>query len=131
MPISAHEHATGVVKERMDAMERMEKHDKAIAERIKNNRDLTGIKTEAEAIAALASHIPHLFPKGSNQAPTRARSAIWRDWSDFERKAQSLEAASRTLAKADPGDANAIRSARTAMSKACETCHDKFRSGRR
>jgi hypothetical protein len=54
LPSAAHDHATGVVNERMDMMEAMAKRLKAIRERIDGKRDLAVIKADAEAIAAHA-----------------------------------------------------------------------------
>src|SRR6478736_8295224 len=81
LPSAAHDHATGVVKERMDMMEVMAKRLKAIRERIDGKRDLAAIKTDAEAIAAQAPHLVHLFPPGSTPRPTDANAAIWKNWS--------------------------------------------------
>ena len=53
----AHDHATGVVKERMEMMENMAKRMKAIRERIDRKRDLSAIKTDAEEIASLAQEL--------------------------------------------------------------------------
>jgi cytochrome c556 len=128
--VVAHDHATGVVKERMDAMEAMAKRNKAISERIRTKRELAAIKADAEAIAGLAAHIPHLFPPGSGQHPTRARAAIWQNWADFESKARALEAASRTLAAAKVDDAAALGAAASAMVKTCTACHERYRARR-
>ena len=46
LPSAAHDHATGVVKERMDMMEVMAKRLKAIRERIDGKRDLAAIKVD-------------------------------------------------------------------------------------
>jgi cytochrome c556 len=73
LPSAAHDHATGVVKERMDMMETMAKRMKAIRERIDAKHDLVAIKGEAEAIASHAPHLVHLFPPGSTQKPTDAK----------------------------------------------------------
>ena len=97
LPSAAHDHATGVVKERMEMMEAMAKRMKAIRERIDGKRDLAAIKTDAEAIASHAPHIVDLFPPGSIQRPTDARGTIWQNWPDFERKATALEVESRKL----------------------------------
>ena len=70
----AHDHATGVVKERMVMMENMAKRMKAIRERIDRKRDLAAIKSDAEAIASQAPHLVHLFPPGSTMRPTDARA---------------------------------------------------------
>lgn len=131
LPMQAHEHATGVVKERMDAMTSMAKHHKTTGERIKARRDLAGVKADAEAIAALASHIAHLFPAGSTQPPTQARAAIWQNWADFENKATALETASKKLAATSPADAAALGAAASAVTHACSDCHEKYRARRK
>src|SRR4051812_3624889 len=89
--VLSHEHATGIVKERMDLMEGIGKRMKAITGRIKNKRDLSAVKADASAIAASAAHIAHMFPRGSTQPPTEARATIWQNWPDFERMARALE----------------------------------------
>jgi cytochrome c556 len=131
IPSAAHDHATGVVKERMEMMEDMAKRLKAIRERIDKNRDRAAIKTDAEAIAAQAPHITHLFPKGSVQRPTDAKAAIWQNWPDFERKAAALEDASRKLAAVGQDDLAALRARERAVSQACGACHELYRVRRR
>ena len=123
----AHEHATGVVKERMDLMEGMAKRMKAIRERIEAKRDLGLIKADAEAIASSAPHVVHLFPPGSSQRPTEARSTIWRNWSDFERWARTLEAESKKLSETRMDDAVALGAQVRAVTQACGGCHEKYR----
>ncbi len=131
LPSAAHEHATGVVKERMDMMEAMAKRLKAIRERIDAKRDLAAIKTDAEAIAAQAPHLVHLFPPGSTQKPTDARGTIWQNWNDFERKAAALEAESKKLVNTSPGDLAALSAQSRAVTEACGACHERYRTKRR
>jgi cytochrome c556 len=131
LPSAAHDHATGVVKERMEMMEAMAKRLKAIRERIDGKRDLAAIKADAEAIAAHAPHLIHLFPPGSTQKPTDARAAIWQNWSDFERKAAALEAESKKLMNTDAGDLAALSTQARAVTEACGACHEKYRTKRR
>jgi cytochrome c556 len=126
-PLAAHDHASGVVKERMDAMTDMAKHQKAISQRLKSKRDLAKIKTDAEAIAAHAVHIAHLFPAGSTQSPTRARAAVWQNWADFEKKAKALEAASRALAGTTADDPK-MQLAAKAVTRTCTECHETYRA---
>lgn len=131
LPSAAHDHATGVVKERMNMMEAMAKRMKAIRERIDAKRDLAAIKADAEAIASHAPHIVHLFPPGSTQKPTDAKGAIWQNWVDFERKAAALEAESKKLVSASLDDSNALSAQFRAVSEACGGCHEKYRTKRR
>jgi cytochrome c556 len=128
LPLRAHDHATGMIKERMEMMEQFAKRLKSIRERIDAKRDLGLIKADAEAIAAHAPHVAHLFPKGSTQKPTEARSAIWQNWADFERKAAALEVASKKLVNTDPNDFDAIGAQARTVSQACAACHEKYRS---
>ena len=126
-PAIGHDHATGIVKERMEQMEVMAKHMKAIGERIKNQCDLAAIKADAAAVAALAPHLTHLFPKGSTQTPTEAKAAIWKNWPDFESKVRALEVESGKLANMNSEDIGAIGSQVRAVSQACGACHEKYR----
>jgi cytochrome c556 len=131
LPSAAHDHATGVVKERMDMMEAMARRLKAIRERIDGKRDLAAIKADAEAIAAHAPHLVHLFPPGSTQKPTDARGTIWQNWNDFERKATALEFESKTLINTSANDLAALGAQARAVSEACAACHVKYRTKRR
>jgi cytochrome c556 len=131
LPSAAHDHATGIVKERMEMMEAMAKRLKAIRERIDGKRDLAAIKADAEAIAAHAPHVVHLFPPGSTQKPTDARAAIWQNWSDFERKAIALETESKKLMATGADDPAALNAQVRAVTEACGACHEKYRTKRR
>jgi cytochrome c556 len=122
-----HDHATGVVKERMVNMESMAKHMKAIADLLAERRDLAPIKGEAEAITKLATHVSHLFPKGSTQHPTQARSTIWQNWTDFERRARTLETETQKLVGISPNDVAALEAQRRAVVRVCSGCHEKYR----
>lgn len=123
----AHDHATGIVKERMEAMERMGKAMKAISQRIQSKRDLESIKQNAQLIQSLAVNIPALFPKGSMQHPTEARLQIWERWSDFECKAQRLQSESNQLATTDISDLSVLTAQVAEVSKICSGCHEAYR----
>ena len=130
LPAASHEHATGVVKERMELMEAMGKRMKAINSRIKTKQQLAAIKDDARAIAASAPHIAHLFPPGSTQHPTEAKAAIWQNFADFERIANALEAASKKLAETDIAEFGALSDQARAVSKTCGECHERYRAKR-
>jgi cytochrome c556 len=127
LPAHSHDHATGVVKERMDLMEAIGKRMKAINTRIKDKQKLAAIKDDARAISASAAHIAHLFPPGSTQQPTDARATIWKDFADFERKAKALEVESAKLADTNPADFAAIRAQARILSQTCSACHEAYR----
>jgi cytochrome c556 len=130
-PGGAHDHATGVVKERMESMEAMGKRLKVIRDRIKAKSDLAAIKADAQAIKELAPHVTHLFPPGSTAAPTQARAAVWQNWPDFEKKAKALETEIAKLVDANPDEAAALASQVRAVSQSCTDCHEKYRTKKR
>ena len=127
LPAKSHDHATGVVKERMELMEAIGKRMKAIKSRIKEKRQLNAIKDDAKAIAASAPHIVHLFPLGSTQHPTEARATIWQNFADFELKAKALEDESAKLAKTADNDSAALAAQVRAVSETCSGCHEAYR----
>ena len=126
-PAAPHDHATGVVKERMDAMETMARYVKAIRERIRDKRDLPAIRADALALAELSRHLPHLFPVGSTQRPTDAGAAIWKNWSDFEARAKAMETASANLANAGTTDIAKLGTQVRSVSQTCSGCHELYR----
>jgi len=123
----SHEHATGIVKERMEIMKSIAKGMKAISQRLKSKSDLAAIKVDAEAIAVQAPHIIDLFPKGSTQPPTEARASIWQNWPDFESKVHALEIESDKLVKQNTDDFAALSAQVQAVSQTCSACHTKYR----
>jgi cytochrome c556 len=130
-PGRSHEGATGILKERMDAMESMAAAIKEIRWRIEANRDLAGIGPQANRISAVAQRMPQLFPPGSNGRPSEALSAIWTQWSEFQAKAARLEQESQRLTQAaDGGDPKAIAAQYRAMGQTCIACHEVYRAKR-
>ena len=127
VPALSHDHATGVVKERMDLMESIGKRMKAINARIKSRQELAKVKDDARAMATSAGHIAHLFPPGSTQHPTEAKTTIWQDFPDFERKAKALEEESAKLAQANANDFPALAAQVRAVSRTCGNCHETYR----
>jgi cytochrome c556 len=131
LPSTAHDDATGVVKERMDAMKAMAKSVKAVNERIKANRGMADIKADALALQKLAANMGALFPPGSLQHPSEARTAIWDNWKDFEQKARTVETESAKLAASvEGGQWRAVATQFRVLQQACSTCHESYRAKR-
>jgi cytochrome c556 len=125
----AHEGATGIVKERMDAMTQAGKAVKSISEHIQANRNLGSIKDDALTIEANAGRIPSWFPPGSDQKPTDAKPEIWSHWDDFTARAAQLKDESAKLAAAaETGDPGAIGTQFRAVGRVCSGCHDQYRA---
>ena len=85
-----HEHATGVVRERMELMTDMGKRLLAISKRLRNNKELDRIAPDARAIKEASGKITAQFPSGSMQFPTAAKPVVWQQWNDFTEKAKKL-----------------------------------------
>ena len=122
-----HEHATGVVRERMELMTSMGQRMLASNKRLRANKELDNIANDARAIHELASKITAQFPPGSTQFPTAAKPAIWQEWDDFTAKAKRLETESEKLMNANTRDGDALRAQFRAVAFACDGCHEKYR----
>ena len=127
----AHGGATGIVKERMEAMKAIAEQMKTIGAMVKGEARFDGptAAAAAKAIARSGGKIGALFPEGSNHPPSEARGLIWQEWNDFSRLASRLEEAALALsAKAgSAADSIEIRAEFGALGKACKSCHEKYR----
>ena len=122
-----HEHATGLVKDRMESMTDMDRRLKAITRRVKANKDLSAVAGDAHVIHELADKLVSQFPPGSTQHPTAAKPAIWQDWQDFENKAKALETEAGKLMNTNGRDVAAIAAQSRALAQACDNCHEIYR----
>lgn len=129
--VLAHEHATGIVKERMDGMAAMAKSMKSIAQRLKASRNLAAIRTDAEAMQPVTSKFAEWFPQGSNQHPSEARAAIWQNWSDFESKGHALEREVSRLVTIDTSNSATVAAQVRSVNQACGACHELYREKKR
>jgi cytochrome c556 len=124
----AHEGATGITKERMDAMESMSKAMKAIRRCVEGNRNIAVLQAEVDRIRELAIRIPQWFPPGSDAKPTDALPAIWQRWPDFQERAAQLEQESaRLAAMAASGDFKSIAAQFRVVGQTCSACHADYR----
>ena len=122
-----HEHATGVVRERMELMTDMGQRLLAISKRLRANKELDRIRPDAHAIRELAGKITAEFPPGSTQFPTAAKPIVWQQWDDFTEKAKKLETEVEKLSTTNPADGNAVRAQFRAVGFACDGCHETYR----
>lgn len=124
----AHEGATGIVKQRMDDMEKIGRAVKRINDRLKSKRGLAEITRDAEEIRAAAARVPSLFPPGSRDGHSEATPAVWERWPEFVAAARVLEEEAEKLAlTARSGQDAAITAQFRATTRACSGCHDLFR----
>ena len=122
-----HEHATGVVRERMELMTDMGKRLLAISKRLRANKELDRIAPDAHAIKEASGKITAEFPSGSTQFPTAARPVVWQQWDDFAEKAKKLQTEAEKLSATSPSDGDALRKQFRAVAYACNGCHETYR----
>lgn len=142
--------ASKTLKQRQGIMKEFSGHVKAVRHMLKGiPAGLTGKKLKraesrlgtpgdmelrASAMAIQAKRLAGYFPKGTSSADgvgkTRAKPAIWKNWSKFEAAASNLGVLATGLEKASAsGDMGKIKTALTTMGKkGCGGCHKSFRA---
>lgn len=128
----AHGGATGIVKERMDAMSAIGKNVKSVGQMLKTKPDVDPVlvSTAGEAIANHAGEaLTKLFPEGSLQMPSEASPKIWTDWDTFSEYANELQTSALVMKSlADKGaDKKAVGMAFGKVAATCKSCHQEFR----
>ncbi|WP_180957666.1 c-type cytochrome [Neptunicoccus cionae] len=146
-PANAHDKATGVVKQRMDAMGMLAGSMKAIAGQVKSpSPDPDAISVAAQALRDHAGDaMLEGFPEGSLQDPTEARPKIWKEWERFSELAErlALQGQGLILAAANPPSGAAPESSTPhdlesyatlpvdelflLTAKTCSACHQDYR----
>lgn len=128
----AHEGATGVVKERMDAMETIGKANRSLVaiSRGRAEFDLTTVQSAAKTIAEHSGQsFIDLFPEGSTSEVSEAKAEIWQKFDQFSNYSLDLE--SKALALSEIESEDQFKSSYDAMSKNCGGCHRSFREKKR
>ena len=90
----AHGGATGIVKERMDAMTDMKNAVKTLTAIMRGETayDAGTVKKEATVIRSHAGEaITKLFPADGNNSNSEAKLEVWSDWDGFTTLAERLE----------------------------------------
>ncbi len=118
------------VKERSDLMKSQNANNKIVAAAAKGGEIDAKVIKAAEEINATAKKILPLFPAGTgdDKLRTRAKPAIWQQWSKFEGNAKDLESGSAALVvAAKAGDKSGVAAGFTKVNEACTACHKDFR----
>ncbi|OMH31753.1 cytochrome c [Motiliproteus sp. MSK22-1] len=128
---SAHSGATGIVKERMDAMKDMSDQMKVMGDMIKGKQafDVQAFIDGSAIVAKHSPEIPGLFPKGSGGHQSEALAKLWNEWERFEVKAKrTAEEADKLSELSKSGaDQNALRKQFVMLGKSCKSCHKDYR----
>ena len=119
----------GIIKYRQNVMKSTAGHMGAIVDILKNDLPLQAhILDHARSIQQNSKMTLEMFPKGTGLGNTKAKSAIWENWSKFESTVQDFERESAKLAKvAESGDMEALAKQVRATGKTCGGCHRNFR----
>ena len=99
----AHSGATGIVKERMDAMLAMGKAVKTVAPMMQGatSYDAGTVRNAARLFQQHAGEsMTKLFPEGTGGMPSEAKDEVWTDWDRFAALASQLEEYSEGLERA-------------------------------
>ena len=124
--LAAHGGATGIVKQRMDAMVDIGRAMRTIRGAVDRPKP-DAVREAAARIAAHAKRIPALFPDGSFHPPSEALPAIAADRAAFDALAEKLALAAEDLASG----ATAPRGAARELAGLCGQCHKRFRIEKR
>ncbi|MBX2879713.1 MAG: cytochrome c [Granulosicoccus sp.] len=138
----AHTGASGIVKERMDAMGVLGDHAKTVGDMLKGKTpfNVEAVELAASAFIKHGEQIPMLFPDtevSRTGSKTEALPAIWTEWDDFVALATRFTEDSRALAdivtelnaseQTDEEKSRAVRTAFFRAAKSCSGCHEQFR----
>ncbi|MFQ3281583.1 c-type cytochrome [Reinekea sp.] len=125
----AHGEATGVVKQRMDAMSAIGDANKSLASIARGRMDFD-LDTVTSAAATIAKHsgdsLLELFVEGTDGGDSDAKAEIWQDWDRFSGIAEELNLAAVDLSKINSADQ--FEAAFKTLSSTCGSCHKTFRA---
>lgn len=132
--LSAHKGATGIVKQRMDAMSEMGDAMGVMADMVKGKRplDAEAVQQSTHTLAQHAKQMLDLFPdthESRNGKGTEALPIIWKDWERFASLTGRLEeeVGSLQAIAANNLDEQTLRAEFRNTARACSACHDDFR----
>jgi cytochrome c556 len=119
----------GIIKYRQNVMKSTAGHMGAIVDILKNDLPLQAhILDHARSIQQNSKMTLAIFPKGTGLGNTKAKPAIWGNWSKFESAVNAFVRESSELAKvAESGDMKALAKQFRATGKTCGGCHKDFR----
>ena len=127
MPLSAHQGATGIVKERMDAFSKSRSQMREMGRALQNNQFEVMGRISAD-MQIWAKEIVNAFPEGSQIPPSEASDSIWDDKAGFAKAAFLYESSLINLDQASfTNEREAVVSAYRAVGQACQSCHDSYR----
>ena len=92
----AHQGATGIVKERMDAFKASQQHLKSVITAAKTD-EFEQVEKLARQLAEWGRAMPDYFPADSAHPPSEAAPAIWQDFSGFSAAADRFSSTQKEI----------------------------------
>ena len=130
MSIGVHAQESTVMY-RKSIMGAMSGHAGAIAEIAYGGVDYPDhLAGHIQALEVLTTLILTAFQEEAitDDPPTRAKPAIWEQWSEFEQYANDLQQAAADVAETlESGDTDAVAASLDPLWDACKGCHEPFR----
>ncbi len=131
LPISAHEGATGIVKERMDLMISIGQTMKALSAMVRSPAqfDQNDLVDAAGQLSRKSERMLLLYPEGSMTPPSEASAEIWARPAEFAAIAKALDNEARRLIDVSRnGSREDLATQFRAIGKTCSDCHKSFRT---
>ncbi len=129
--VNAHSGATGVVKDRMNAMSEIAKAMKSMALLVKGKQEFEALIfiQGGELIARHSNKAPDLFPLGSIQATSEALPIIWQQWDDFVNLSLQTQTDAEKLVKMaqDGAQLRPLTKQFVKLASDCKACHKDYR----
>lgn len=132
--VTGHEGATGIVKERMDAMSEMGDSTKLIAEMLKGERTLDAdvMKTAVDLLVSHGDEMASWFPDTKQSRTghkTEALPEIWENFDEFESQSEDMTEKARDLRMVleQSASVSEIKKSFGDLAKTCKACHKDFR----
>lgn len=132
--VHAHGGATGIVKERMDAMSEMGDRSKALNAMVRGRtaEDADVVRRAASLYVSEAARMLDWFPDtdASRAASvTDALPAIWENWPKFVEEAADFQSRAEHFAQSleTAADSSEWQDAFRAVGRSCRSCHKAFR----
>lgn len=129
-PVFAHSGATGIVKKRMDMMDKIGKNMKNMKAMVQGKKTFIPevMARHAESISSASTHIKNVFPEGSIKGKSEALPSIWQKWDKFESISKQLTVESKKLKEiALTQNRREIMKQFAKVGKTCRSCHTDFR----
>jgi cytochrome c556 len=121
---------TEIQKKRQEIMRSNGRSIRAIGQAAKSG-DKAAALAAAKTLSGNAQQYDSLFPDGSGGRPTRAKSEIWQNKSDFSAKKDNFQqAVARLIPAAESGNLEAVQSAVRRVGQTCGACHSAYRVSR-